>query len=159
MTTGATIDQILLASFIFHALIVVGQETTLIVFSFYYFQIQSYGPLYLVFALLYLQGCAGIAFGLLIASLNLPETGSLGVIVGSLYPNLILSGAIWPLEAVPSWFKWISYTQPGTIAIISMRNIVLRGWHITEPGVYNGFLTSIAFIIVFMTITRFKFSL
>lgn len=138
-------------------MIVIGQNVLIIIFSFYFFQIQSHGPIYLVYLLLFLQGVAGVAFGLFVVAFCLGESGTLGIIVGSLYPNLVLTGIIWPLDSIPSWFRWISYSQPGTMAIISLRNIISRGWDIDEPGVYNGFLTTIGFTILFMIIANFRF--
>ena len=48
--------------------------------------------------------------------------------LGSFYPNLLLSGIIWPLEGMPQVLRYLSYILPQTFACEAMRGILSRGW-------------------------------
>lgn len=65
------------------------------------------------------------------------------------YPNLVLSGTVWPLEAMPEFIRDISYTMPQTLAIKSLRFIITRGWDLTYFEVLIGFITTGLWIVVF----------
>jgi ABC-2 type transport system permease protein len=41
---------------------------------------------------------------------------------------LIMSGIIWPIEAIPNWLRVISYLLPPTYAVDAIRSVMLRGW-------------------------------
>lgn len=154
--SGASMGHFLLSTTIVHVIIVAGQIALVIPASFFIFSIHSHGPVHLVYFLLFLQGVAGVAFGLTILAFCETEMATLGALIGTLFPNIILSGIIWPLESIPIWFRWISYSQPTTVAIISLRNIMLKGWDLSEPGVYHGFLTTIGFAILFFAIAGIR---
>lgn len=74
------------------------------------------------------------------------ETSAIHLALGSFYPNLLLSGVLWPMEGMPVFLRYISYFLPQTYAVESLRNIFARGWGIERPEVYWGFLISIAWI-------------
>jgi len=48
--------------------------------------------------------------------------------MGTFFPSMLLSGVIWPIEAIPEWLRYISYALPTTWAAESMRSVMLRGW-------------------------------
>ena len=52
-----------------------------------------------------LQGICGMAFGLLVSALCDNEQDAIQLALGSFYPNLLLSGIIWPLEGMPQYLR------------------------------------------------------
>lgn len=72
------------------------------------------------------------------------------MVVGTFYTNLILAGIIWPIEAMPHWIRPLSYAQPQTIPTESLRNILSRGWGITDIGVLSGFVVTIGWLFIFL---------
>jgi ABC-type multidrug transport system permease subunit len=50
----------------------------------------------------------------------------------------------WPLEGMPQIIRYFSYISPFTYPSISVRNIMTKGFGITHPTVYLGFLVVIA---------------
>ena len=70
----------------------------------------------------------------------------------------IISGILWPFEALPYWIRPISYIQPSTIPTESIRSILARGLSITHPSVYLGFLVSGIWAFVFLFAAIFVFS-
>jgi len=68
--------------------------------------------------------------------------------------NLIsIAGVIWPVEGMPIVLQYISSGLPLTLATSALRSMLTRGWDIDEPEVYHGFLATIAWIILFLTIS------
>ena len=63
-----------------------------------------------VVSLTILQGVCGMAFGLLVSALCDNEQDAIQLALGSFYPNLLLSGIIWPLEGMPEYLR---YTDRG----------------------------------------------
>lgn len=55
--------------------------------------------------------------------------------LGSFFPVLLLSGVLWPLEAIPQGLRYISYGLPTTWAVEAMRSLMLRGWGIFHQQV------------------------
>ena len=61
---------------------------------------------------------------------------------------MMISGTIWPLEAVPHYLRLVSHVCPITEPIISIRNLLARGWHFSRPEVFMGYIVSGVYIIV-----------
>ena len=49
-----------------------------------------------------------MAFGLVISALCDTENDAIQLALGSFYPNLLLSGIIWPLEGMPKELRFVS---------------------------------------------------
>lgn len=151
LVSGVTTSQILLAHASVQVLVMIIQISLVLAFTFFVFEIPSHGPFFWVVLLILLQGCTGMGFGLLVSAICDEENTAVMMLVGTFYTNLILAGIIWPLEAMPRWMRWISYAQPQTLPTETLRNILSRGWGISETGVYVGFLVTIAWLIVFLS--------
>jgi ABC-type multidrug transport system permease subunit len=128
----------------------VVQIILVLFFTFLVFDIPSRGPIVWVILMLLLQGCTGMAFGLLVSALCHEENTAVMMILGTFYPNLILSGIIWPLEAMPYWIRWFSYMQPQTLPTEMLRHVLSRGWGIEEQGVWLGFAVTFAWLAFFL---------
>ena len=116
-------------------------------------QVPARGPMVWVVSLTILQGICGMAFGLLVSALCDNEQDAIQLALGSFYPNLLLSGIIWPLEGMPQYLRYISYVLPQTFACQALRGILSRGWGIVQPDVYRGFLVTIAWILLLLFIS------
>lgn len=73
--------------------------------------------------------------------------------MGSFLPIVMLCGIIWPIEAMHNVLKIISYVLPLTKSTESLRCILARGWSIETPEVYEGFIATLIWIVVFLTIS------
>ncbi|XP_070296081.1 ABC transporter G family member 20 [Salvelinus sp. IW2-2015] len=52
--------------------------------------------------------------------------------LGIFYPNLIVSGIIWPVECIPYPLRYISLALPQTYASEALRCIMYRGWGLSR---------------------------
>lgn len=150
LVSGVTTSQILLAHASVQVVVMIIQISLVLAFTFFVFEIPSHGPFFWVVLLILLQGCTGMGFGLLVSAVCEEENTAVMMLVGTFYTNIILAGIIWPLEAMPHWLRWVSYAQPQTLPTETLRNILSRGWGISETGVYVGFLVTIGWLIVFL---------
>lgn len=73
--------------------------------------------------------------------------------MGSFLPLMILSGIIWPIEAMHHGLQIISFTLPLTKATESVRSILQKGWKFSEPVVYKGFISVFCWIAIFLIIS------
>ncbi|PIR86828.1 MAG: ABC transporter [Candidatus Harrisonbacteria bacterium CG10_big_fil_rev_8_21_14_0_10_49_15] len=80
-------------------------------------------PQLVIFMLLLAFAISGM--GLLISSL-MKTTESFGLVMQVLiFPMFFISGAFFPLTAVPSWMRALSYINPLTYGVDAMRQILL----------------------------------
>lgn len=82
-------------------------------------------PLLIVYMLMLSFAVAGL--GLFVASL-MKTTESFGILVQILiFPMFFLSGAFFPLTAVPTWMAVLSYINPLTYGVDAFRQVILTG--------------------------------
>ena len=79
-----------------------------------------------------------MSFGFLVSSLCDSQAVAMQISIGSFYPNLLLSGILWPLEGMPGYLRVVARFLPNTLASQAMRDIMLRGWGIGQQEVYLG---------------------
>lgn len=73
--------------------------------------------------------------------------------MGAFLPIVMLCGIIWPIEGMHPALKYISFLLPLTKSTESMRSMLARGWLISEPSVYYGFIATFVWICIFMTVS------
>lgn len=54
---------------------------------------------------------------------------------------------------MPILLRYVSYCLPLTMATTSLRSILTRGWNLLEPDVYLGFVSTISWIVLFLSIS------
>lgn len=151
--------EVILAHVICQFLVMFVQVAGLLVFTFLVFEIPSRGPFVWVVLLTLLQGCCGMVYGLVISSMCVEENSAIMLALGSFYPNLLLSGVVWPTQAMPYYMRYLSYGLPQTIPTESLRCILSRGWGIAHTEVWLGFVVSGAWCAVFLIFAAVAFRL
>uniref|UniRef100_A0A3Q0S7W9 ATP-binding cassette, sub-family H, member 1 n=1 Tax=Amphilophus citrinellus TaxID=61819 RepID=A0A3Q0S7W9_AMPCI len=114
------------------------------------FKIPNEGSLVLVIILIVLQGITGISFGLVISSAIDDEQSANQAALGIFYPNLILSGIIWPVECIPYPLRYLSLVLPQTYASEALRCIMYRGWGLSRMMVWRGFAVTLGWNTFFL---------
>lgn len=159
LVAGVKPWEFLLSHLMTQFFVMIVQVLLLLVFTFGVFQIPIYGPYGWVAILLLLQAFCGMSFGLLISAITNEETEATMLALGSFYPNLLLSGTVWPTQGMPTGLRYFSYILPQTLPIESMRYMVSRGWGFTHGPVLIGFGVSIAWTAVFLILAIVIFRL
>lgn len=134
--------EIMLAHMFTQMLIVIVQVSLLLIFLLLVFHVPCKGPLIWVVLLVLIQGFCGMALGVLFSAFCADENSAIQMALGSFFPLLLMSGIIWPVEAIPSWLRYISYCSPLTFACEAMRCILARGLDVTFYAIWRGYLVS-----------------
>nr|XP_012136224.1 PREDICTED: ABC transporter G family member 20 isoform X1 [Megachile rotundata] len=150
---GVTPGEILFSHVVTQFVVMCGQTALVLIFMILVFNVECKGDIGWVIVLTILQGLCGMCFGFVISAICELERNAIQLALGSFYPTLLLSGVIWPVEGMPTVLRYISQCLPLTMATTSLRSMLTRGWSIEEPDVYNGFISTIVWIIAFLTIS------
>lgn len=113
------------------------------------FKIVGIVPLLLAMVFMILIATTFIGLGLVFAS-NMKDTQGFSIIVNFvIFPLLFLSGAIYPLNNLPSLLRYIAYADPLTYGVDGLRGALL-GFS-TRPLIYNFIiLTGISILMVIL---------
>ena len=120
-----------------------------------------------------------MCFGYLLSTLFNNQADAMQCAIGSFYPMLLLSGILWPLgtylkkiaistyirsfittipnyficffiEGMPKILRRISWYLPCTAACQAMRDIMAKGWDISNSSIPIGIGASISWICIFI---------
>ncbi|XP_072049228.1 ABC transporter G family member 20-like [Amphiura filiformis] len=150
---GVSATELMLAHVCTQTLIMIVQIALVMIFMFTVFHIPSRGSLALVVVMTLLQGLCGMAYGLLISALVDDEMSAMQFALGSFYPVLLLSGIIWPIQAMPKGLSYISVILPQTYASEALRAILFRGWGLSYFTVWIGYVVTIGWSIVLLILS------
>ncbi|XP_058116541.1 ABC transporter G family member 20 [Anopheles ziemanni] len=139
IVAGITALELLLAHIITQTSIMLLQCVEIVLLATFLFDAQNQGSNITVVGLLMLLGFAGMLYGLLISIFCDAQSTANFMATGSFYPMIILCGILWPLEGMPQYLQYVAYCFPFTIPSIAVRNVLTKGWSITNSQVYMGY--------------------
>lgn len=116
----------------------------------------SLGPLFLL-ALVYVGGL--IALGVAISTVSQTQQQAIFLSIFILIPSMLLSGFIFPVEAMPGYIQPVSWVLPFTYFVEIIRGLLLKGNTIAELA--GDYLALLGFAVVFggISVARFRKSL
>ncbi|TRY76558.1 hypothetical protein TCAL_02660 [Tigriopus californicus] len=150
---GVLPSEILISHVFTQFLVLAGQTAITLVFIFLVFHIKCEGPVGWIVGLTLLQGTAGMCYGLFLSTIFNDVAATIQFSIGSFYPCLLLSGILWPLEGMPWYLRTVAWYLPCTAACQAMRDVMSRGWGITHPSVYLGYVSTLSWISVFIILS------
>ncbi|MEM0150012.1 MAG: ABC transporter permease [Candidatus Micrarchaeaceae archaeon] len=102
------------------------QSLLLIIFALFIgFRVSSIAGLFAAFGFMLLIGLVFISLGLILASIMTDMQG-FGLILNLLiFPLFFLSGAIYPVNALPAAIRYITYANPLTYGVDGMRGALI----------------------------------
>eukprot|EP00697_Spironema_sp_BW2_P000933 gnl/Spiro4/11279_TR5943_c0_g1_i1.p1 gnl/Spiro4/11279_TR5943_c0_g1~~gnl/Spiro4/11279_TR5943_c0_g1_i1.p1 ORF type:complete len:694 (+),score=139.84 gnl/Spiro4/11279_TR5943_c0_g1_i1:39-2120(+) len=131
--------EVMLSHIVLQLCLLLIQIGLLLCVALFVFQLPMVGNVGLVLFLVVVLGMTGMLYGLVISSVCNNEQEALQLSLGSFFPTLLLSGIIWPVEAIPAYLRWFSVAMPTTWAANAMRSIMMRGWGLAEREVWTSF--------------------
>lgn len=152
LVSGVTGTEILFGQVVTQFVVMTGQTVMVLIVAFAVFDVTCEGDLVLVTILTILTGLCGMCFGFVVACSCENERSATYMAMGSFLPIVMLCGIIWPIEGMHPLLKYISFILPLTKSTESFRSMLARGWTISEATVYEGFISTFIWIIVFLTI-------
>ncbi|XP_025836183.1 ABC transporter G family member 20 [Agrilus planipennis] len=143
--------EILFAHVITQFVVMVGQSIMVLIFSFAVFNLTLNGNIFLVALLTMMTGLCGMCFGFVVSCVCDTERTATYMAMGSFLPMVMLCGIIWPIEGMHQILRIISLFLPLTKSTESLRSILMRGWGFAVSSVYIGFISTVIWIVVFLT--------
>lgn len=153
---GVKPSEFSLAHFLCSVLVNLVQVVLTLGFMLVAFRMQVVGSYLLLFLMTLLQGMCGTTIGLIISSVCKTQQDATQIALGIFYPNMILSGILWPLEAMPVVLRYVAYVLPQTLACEAMRSVLMRGWGLNHPVVARGFIVTLIWICLTYLIFKLK---
>lgn len=123
------------------------------------FHVPMRGPLLMFFVATFMFICTTVAIGTLISTFAKNQQQS---ILGGflfLFPAILLSGLLFPLENMPEPLKWLSFLDPLSHILTMLRNIMLKGGDLTYIGLHTGILFVMAVVLISVSYKRFHTTL
>ncbi|XP_018326204.2 ABC transporter G family member 20-like [Agrilus planipennis] len=156
IVAGVTSAEILLTHFVTQLLIIIFQSALIMVLTFAIFKYTSEGSLVVITVLIFLQGLCGISYGFLISVFCSDHNSANILSTGVFYPMILTCGLVWPIESMPTVLRWISLCLPFTVPILSVRNVLKKGWGMTHLHVLNGVGLEILWCVILGTISAYQ---
>ena len=99
---------------------------------------------------------ANLALGLLVSTAVKTQTQAMQLSFFFLLPNILLSGFMFPREAMPAAAQWLGALLPLTYYLRILRGILLRGVGPTQLWAESFLLMGFAVVLVILSVRRFS---
>lgn len=120
------------------------------------FHVPFRGSLVLLLGEALLYTLVSLALGVLIAARTTSQrTAMLGALVGTMMPNALLSGMIFPIASMPAWLRPVTYVVPARWFIIIARGVMLEGVGVANLWVETGVLILMTLVLLVAAVRSF----
>jgi ABC-2 type transport system permease protein len=131
------------------------QITAVLVVGHLLFDVPVRGSLFLVYGASLLFIVANLGLGLFISTLAKAQAPAMQTSFFFLLPNVLLSGFMFPREAMPTFAREIGYALPLTHYLQVIRGIVLKGVGLRE--LWPQCLALVGFAVLYFTFSSLRF--
>ena len=132
------------------------QTTICVLIALAVFGVPLRGSVLLLYGLTTLFLLASLTMGLMISSLAQNQLQAGLMSIATLLPGFLLSGFMFPREAMPVFFQYLSLAIPMTHYIEILRMIFLKGGGITALYQQSTFLALFTFVFFGTAVRKFK---
>jgi ABC-2 type transport system permease protein len=138
--------------------VVIGyvQMTLILSAGSFVFDVPLGGSLLLLYALAFVFIAANLALGLFFSTLAKTQQQAMQMSFFFLLPNILLSGFMFPFEAMPRPAQFLAEALPLTHFLRIVRGITLKGALFSDVQQELWFLTGILGILIVLASTRFS---
>jgi ABC-2 type transport system permease protein len=120
------------------------------------FDVPIRGSMPLLYALALFFIAANLAVGLVFSTIAQTQQQAMQMSFFFLLPNILLSGFMFPFEAMPAPAQWLSRALPLTHFLRIVRGIVLKGSHFADVAPGLAWLIAILVALVVFSSLRFR---
>lgn len=127
--------------------------------AIFVFGVPMRGSLWVILLATFVFVCSTVAIGTLISTFA--ENQQQSILGGFLFlfPAILLSGLLFPIENMPNSLKWLSYLDPLSHYLSLLRNIMLKGGESHFIAFHTTILAVMAVFFVFISYKRFHTTL
>ena len=132
------------------------QMTTVLIAGHFVFGVPIRGPLLALYGATFLFIVSNLGLGLFISTLGRTQAAVSQTAMLFMLPNVLLSGFMFPREAMPAPAQWVGLLLPLTYYLQLIRGIVLKGVGLTE--LWPQMLALAIFAVLFFWFATRRFS-
>ena len=148
--------EIMLGKIAPYVLVGYMQLTIVLVVGYFVFHVPIRGPLLALYGASFLFIVASLGLGLFVSTLGRNQAQVMQTAFLFLLPNILLSGFMWPREAMPAAARYVGIFLPLTHYLRLVRGIVLKGNGLTE--LWPQLLSLAVFAFLFFMFSTWRFS-
>jgi ABC-2 type transport system permease protein len=148
-------SEIMLGKIVPYVLVGYVQMTTVLLLGHYVFHVPVRGPLLALYGASFLFITANLGLGLFISTLGRTQAQVTQTAFLFLLPNVLLSGFMFPREAMPFAARAIGWLLPLTYYLQLIRGIVLKGVGLSELWPQAAALAAFAIAFIVFSTQRF----
>ena len=120
--------QIIVGKVLPYLLLAFANVVTALAAAWAVFRVPFRGSVLLLIAESLVYSIVSLALGVLVASRTPSQRAAmLGALLGTMLPNTLLSGMIFPIASMPGWLQPLSNVVPARWFIVIARGIMLKG--------------------------------
>ncbi len=119
--------------------------------GWYFFELPFPDSQLALFALAFMYVVVMIALGLLISLISQTQQQAMFLAIFIIVPSMLLSGFIFPIEAIPTYLQPISYVIPFTYFVDIIRGLLVK--HTLLVDLYYAYAALLGFIVVFVGVS------
>jgi ABC-2 type transport system permease protein len=132
------------------------QMTLILILGHLVFSVPFSGSLLLLYLLAFVFIAANLALGLFFSTLAQTQQQAMQMSFFFLLPNILLSGFMFPFEAMPRAAQLLSQLLPLTHFLRIVRGIVLKGSALSDVAIELAWLSAILVALVILASLRFR---
>ena len=132
------------------------QMTTVLLLGRFVFDVPLTGNVLLLYAIALVFVIASLALGLFVSTLVRTQQQAMQASFFFVLPNILLSGFMFPRQAMPAAFQWIGAFLPLTHFLKVLRGILLKGVGVPELWKEMVILLLFATVLIALSVRRFS---
>ena len=153
LSTPVTEGEIVTGYALAFGLVGLVQSCVIIGAAIILFDVMIVGNVLLALLVIFILGVGNQGLGFMLSSIAKNEFQAIQFLPLILFPSILLSGVFWPIEAVPTLLRPVSYFIPLTYAVEGMRSVMIRGWSV--DGIWLELLILVAFAVAMLVLSTF----
>lgn len=132
------------------------QMTVILLLGWILFGVPIRGNIPGLYAVSLLFVLANLGLGLFVSTVARTQAQAMQLSFMLLMPNILLSGFMFPREAMPKPMQWISAALPLTHYLRVLRGILLKGTRVADLWPEAAILAGMAVVILMLSVARFS---
>jgi len=132
------------------------QMTAVLVLGRYVFDVPLTGNVPLLYLIALIFVVASLSFGLFVSTLVRTQQQAMQLSFFFVLPNILLSGFMFPRQAMPKLFQWVGLLLPLTHFLKVLRGILLKGVGLEALWREVAVLAGFAIVMIVLSVQRFR---
>jgi ABC-2 type transport system permease protein len=130
--------------------------TTILVCAVFWFGVPIVGSAVLLYLTVFVFFFTTLGLGILVSTIAKTYIQATQLIQFFLMPSMLLSGFIFPVDAMPRVLQWASYLVPLTYFLQIVRGIIIKGVGLEELWPQIALLTLFGLVVFTTAVLRFR---